>query len=976
MRKNYLFLTLFGLFSMHGFSQIKLGNPGTLKSASAIHAGSIISFYNYSPDLTGLHDHEPCLSDQITQDWVSKAGIAEKYQEEKLEQEEMVRRYDGGDRATYTIPVIFHVVYNTPEENVSAEAINDLLDAVNEDFSATNPDVGDARGGYGFIPADVDIEFCMAKQDEVGMPLDEFGIHRVETTETWFNPDTETNKMKSSVDGGTGTEPWDRDDYLNIWICDITNGAMAGVAGYAYKPTVGSLPPAFIDGIVIDYNLGITPSAHILSHEIGHFLGLDHPWGDGGGSCFEDDGLDDTPNTAGPSFDFAGTCSGDQETCAGTQTQYENFMDYANCTVMFTEDQKTLMHSILEYSRAPLAASTMCEPAVPVAPVADFEADVTSVIVGGSVNFTDLSDNYPTSWLWTVSPDAGVTFIGGTSETSENPVVQFAETGFYTISLVATNAVGSDTETKTDYIEVIDGGIETAYCDTSRNYTALEFENAAFYTLEDEVGYYPAQVTLAEGVLRANGYAERFNAPIATLVHKLRIPFIQIDDIGAPSDVTFYIYEDDAGQPGTVLASQVRSYSDLDEGFFNEIAFPGGVSVFGDYWVGLEYDYSGGFDTLLMLTTNFADRPPGASTTSVLVSGLTGWTLTSDLFGGMPNGSLIIDVLTSLGTAPEAIVAWPDAETCEGNEVTMNGSGSLNTTDYYWNISDGFDDYYFDEANLTATFDPGLWTISLTAIGSCQSDESESFVLSVNESLTVTSSTEPENCGAEDGEINFSVDGGDGGPYDYSINDGATFFPTSSFTDLSAGTYSFVVRDEANCETSGDVVVDAVISFSPVISPDITIEEGESTVLTVSGGVSWMWYTGADFVGDEASITVSPETTTTYTCFVTDAEGCEIELEVTVSVGAVGIEVLGFDNFVEVYPNPTNDYVNIGFNLSEERSVQLKIINLVGAVVLEDEFKDVKDNTIGYDVSNYASGLYYIVLQSEDLVYTHKLIIR
>ena len=152
-----------------------------------------------------------------------------------------------------------------PRKMFPKSDINDLLDAVNEDFSASNPDVGEARGAYGFIPADAEIEFCMAKQDEVGVPLDEYGIHRVYTSETWYNPDSETNKMKSSTGGGTGTEPWDRDRYMNVWICDITNGAGSGVAGYAYKPTVVALPPADIDGIVIDYNLGTDPGAHYFN---------------------------------------------------------------------------------------------------------------------------------------------------------------------------------------------------------------------------------------------------------------------------------------------------------------------------------------------------------------------------------------------------------------------------------------------------------------------------------------------------------------------------------------------------------------------------------------------------------------------------------------------------------------------------------------------------------------------------------------
>jgi PKD repeat protein/NifU-like protein involved in Fe-S cluster formation len=82
-------------------------------------------------------------------------------------------------------------------------------------------------------------------------------------------------------------------------------------------------------------------------------------------------------------------------------------------------------------------------------PVADFSASETQITAGNSVTFTDLSTNMPTSWSWT--------FEGGNPATSteQNPSVTYSEPGEYTVTLVATNAFGSDTETKTEYINVV-----------------------------------------------------------------------------------------------------------------------------------------------------------------------------------------------------------------------------------------------------------------------------------------------------------------------------------------------------------------------------------------------------------------------------------------------------------------------------------------------------------------------------------------
>ncbi len=88
-------------------------------------------------------------------------------------------------------------------------------------------------------------------------------------------------------------------------------------------------------------------------------------------------------------------------------------------------------------------------------PVADFSADDVTPYVSQTVNFTDLSVNMPTSWAWTFTPST-ITYVGSTDASSQNPQVQFDAVGLYTVSLIATNGNGSDTETKTDYIDVAD----------------------------------------------------------------------------------------------------------------------------------------------------------------------------------------------------------------------------------------------------------------------------------------------------------------------------------------------------------------------------------------------------------------------------------------------------------------------------------------------------------------------------------------
>lgn len=104
---------------------------------------------------------------------------------------------------------------------------------------------------------------------------------------------------------------------------------------------------------------------------------------------------------------------------------------------------------------------------IPQPPVADFTADETTVVAGTTVNFSDNSANNPTSWSWT--------FDGGTpsASTAQNPSVTYNSLGTYNVSLTAINAEGTDTETKTAFINVVDEIIN--YCESAGNDYSYEW---------------------------------------------------------------------------------------------------------------------------------------------------------------------------------------------------------------------------------------------------------------------------------------------------------------------------------------------------------------------------------------------------------------------------------------------------------------------------------------------------------------------
>lgn len=334
-----------------------------------------------------------------------------------------------------TISVAVHVVYNNSSQNVSTASINNLINTLNADFRRTNSDASQTRAAFLPVAADAEIEFCLDT------------IIRRSTSVSCFDPNTATNNMKSNATGGSS--PRDTRYFLNIWIVNLCGNAGGGTAGYAYLPTQG-MPGSAIDGLVIDYSLGYDNGfGRTATHEIGHYLGLPHPWGsDQNPSCATDDGFSDTPNTNGPRY----TCSANNS--CGTPApgdQYENFMDYSFCTNMFTIQQANYMNAILTQVRSSLFSSPGCNSA-PQAPVADFTANRTVLCPGQQVTFTNASSGAPTAFSWT--------FTGATPATStaQNPTVTYNTPGTYTVSLTVTNAFGTDTETKVNFITVTAAG--------------------------------------------------------------------------------------------------------------------------------------------------------------------------------------------------------------------------------------------------------------------------------------------------------------------------------------------------------------------------------------------------------------------------------------------------------------------------------------------------------------------------------------
>ena len=271
-------------------------------------------------------------------------------------------QYDPSVRK-YRIPVVVHIITNSSGStgNIPDSRVYSQIDVMNEDFLAI-------AGTNGAPGTDVQIEFYLATEDPDGNPTT--GITRSANT-TWFN------------DGGSywNSLAWDTNRYLNIY----TNSA-GGALGYVPNLPQGGIAGSSSDRVVVLYSTFGRNAPYVpfhlgrtSTHEVGHYLGLEHTFNGGCSNSYTSgDLIVDTNPESSPTFG----CPGNRSSC-GQQAPFHNYMDYSDdiCMNQFTPEQANRMRCTLEHYRPLLysvAGPTGCSP-----------ADIAEPF--GALNFFDVS---------------------------------------------------------------------------------------------------------------------------------------------------------------------------------------------------------------------------------------------------------------------------------------------------------------------------------------------------------------------------------------------------------------------------------------------------------------------------------------------------------------------------------------------------------------------------------------------------------
>lgn len=413
------------------------------------------------PDQPGF-----CAQEPMNQAWLDTHPQAQA-DWNKWEQKYQTQIGQGAAKASYTIPVVVHIIHQNGAENIPDATVLQGMDHLNAAYA----NMGYYDQGTG---VNTDIEFCLAKRDPEGNATT--GINRVESPLTNMIMETEDLALKNLI-------RWEPLDYLNIWlvaeICSNSSGC--GVAGYAYFPAAAG---SDVDGIVMEAQwFGSSESNSVVQvHEAGHYLGLYHTFQ---GGCLNNDCLVngdrvcDTPPDASTAPVICGntvnTCSTDTDSGFATDQNdmYINYMDYGDfdCYSAFTQGQTNRMVFTLDGVRSSLQESQGCLDPCLVNTQANFTPNQTTYNVGQTAFFNNTSTN-ATNYEW---------FVDGVSvanSTNYNQV--FVAEGYYVITLTATNADPNCQSVFSDTIQVV-CPVNSAF--TISNATPIAGETVSFNNL-------------------------------------------------------------------------------------------------------------------------------------------------------------------------------------------------------------------------------------------------------------------------------------------------------------------------------------------------------------------------------------------------------------------------------------------------------------------------------------------------------------
>ncbi len=909
------------------------------------------------------------------------------------------------------VPVVFHIIHNNGPENISLSQIESQIRILNEDFRRIP-----GTNGFG-AGVDTKFEFFLAQKDTNDNCTD--GIMRYQSSMTNHSSASDA-ALKNAFPN------WEPDKYLNFYVVNSISG---GVLGYAY------LPPAnpVLDGIVLadefvgDEGTAINGTAYNLgktaSHEIGHWLGLNHTF-DGctnAGNCATaGDFVCDTPPSNSPTFG----CPSTPPTKCGNQVQIANYMDYTDdvCMNMFTAGQTTRMLNATLTHRATIADSmnaidkgfygclgiVYCQSEATNTSGTEIRNVSLNTINKNSSNecvgysdFTTTFTELTQDSSYTLSVTTGHCTNGTLQSHEVKAYIDWDRNGSFTDPgeeyLVKANGTGtsgsvvitvpSNAPLDRTGMRIIatDGGV-IGPCNT---YAFGETEDYAIQTVAPPptiTAFNPTSGAIGSQVLITGDNFSSVNTVTFNTQNTLFFTILNDDSINVfvPTGATTGPIKVTSPQGFDISAGNYTVTTPLPAitNFTPSSGQVGqSVSIFGNNLGTVSQVFFNGISTTAFTqvgsTLIQTAVPAGASTGKISIQNGVGNAISANDF-------------TVIVPAPTASISG-SASTCQGTSapITFNLTG---TPPYNVVYTDGTNNFTLN--GITSPHTEQVTPAVGTSIYTIVSVTDQNFVINAPDpSLTgtaiiivhprpssaqLTTNATPI-CGGEPASITLEVNGGNS-PYTINVNNGvgslSGVINNSTFTvnPNSTTTYSLTSLSDANGCNTNNFIASATVNVNQSPNADFNRSINKSTVTftdqSSNDAISWNW----NFGDSTSSTQQNPVHTYSFTGIkqvrlnVSNALGCVDEyVENILIMVLTGIEGLEFGETINLFPNPTQDQLSIEIKLKTSESVNIEILSTDGKVLKnESSLSKSTDHQIEMNVKDLPSGMYILKFSLSD----------
>ncbi|HKL07236.1 MAG TPA: T9SS type A sorting domain-containing protein, partial [Bacteroidales bacterium] len=332
-------------------------------------------------------------------------------------------------------------------------------------------------------------------------------------------------------------------------------------------------------------------------------------------------------------------------------------------------------------------------------------------------------------------------------------------------------------------------------------------------------------------------------------------------------------------------------------------------------------------------------------------------------------------------TEPAALLTSADVlkrPTCHGDydgELEAAASGGTGVYAYLWN------DPGSQNSKIANGLDAGFYTVTVTDANGCQNSSSVNLTqpppIEIDETVYDISCT-----GETDGAVQLATTGGTPAfSYFWNTNDGSGLDQTGqNQAGLTAGKYYFTATDAHNClyEDSVKIIEPPALQIIDETVNDASSASATDGSVTVeaTGGTGTLTFTlTPGSIGNETGIfgNLSPGD---YTVEVTDINSCgPVTINLTVGYPNAIESVHAADN-IRLYPNPTSSKITIAIDSEQAASYTFEILNISGQRLLKETTQSSGDLLKEFDLSEYAKGIYFIKVSTEDLYYQEKVIFQ